>query len=73
MISIYLRNGDLAEVNAESVETRSWDMADGSQLNCLVCLDNDGTVAGQFLMDQIAGWMFSLDDDIFDFGDDDDE
>ena len=73
MISIFLRNGDLAEVNAESVETRSWDMADGSQLNSLVCLDSDGNIAGQFLMDQIAGWMFSLDDDIFNFDDDDDE
>jgi hypothetical protein len=38
-----------------------------------VCLGSDGTVAGQFLMDQIAGWMFSLDDDIFNFDDDDDE
>jgi hypothetical protein len=71
MISVFLRNGDLAEVNAESVETRSWDMPDGSQLNSLICLDGDGTVAGQFLVDQIAGWTFSLDDDIFDFDDDD--
>jgi hypothetical protein len=70
MISIFLRNGDLAEVNAESVETRSWDMADGSRLNSLVCLDSEGTVAGQFLMDQIAGWMFLVDDDLFDFDDD---
>ena len=72
MISIFLRNGDLAEVTAESVETRSWDMADGSQVNSLVCLDGDGSLVGQFLMDQIAGWMFSLDDDIFDFDEDDD-
>jgi hypothetical protein len=72
MISIFLRNGDLAEVNAESVETRGWDMADGTRLNSLVCLDSQGTVAGQFLMDQIVGWMFTVDDDIFDFDDDDD-
>ena len=71
MISVFLRNGDLAEVNAESVETRSWDLSDGSRLNSLACLDGEGTVVGQFLIDQIVGWMFSVDDDIFDFDDDD--
>ena len=72
MISVYLRNGDLAEVNAESVETRSWELADGSQANCVVCLDGDGTVVGQFFTDQIAGWMYSVEDDIFNFDEEDD-
>ncbi len=72
MISIFLRNGDLAEVDAQSVETRRWDLADGSTLNSLACLDGDGSVVGQFLIDQVSGWMFSVDDDIFDFDEEDD-
>jgi hypothetical protein len=72
MISVFLRNGDLAEVNAESVETRSWELADGGRLNSLACLDGDGTVVGEFLIEQIVGWMFSVDDDIFNFDEEDD-
>ena len=73
MISVYLRNGDLAEVDAESIEMRSWALADGSQLNSVVCLDGAGSVVGQFMMDQIAGWAFSEEDDIFNFDPDDDD
>jgi hypothetical protein len=73
MISVYLRNGDLAEVNADTIETRSWDLPDGSQANSVVCLDGSGEIVGQFFMDQIVGWMFSEEDDIFNFEDEEDD
>ncbi|MFN0070322.1 MAG: hypothetical protein ACKVVP_02385 [Chloroflexota bacterium] len=72
MISIYLRGGDFAEVDAEKVECRLWDFADGTQASSLVCLDSEDVVVGQFLVDQIAGWVYS-EDEVYDLDDDDDE
>lgn len=73
MITVYLRTGELAEVNAESIENRGWDLADGSTVNSLVCLDSEGDVVGQFLLDQVSGWAFTEEDDIFAFDEDEEE
>ena len=63
MISIYLRNGEVAEVFAEAVETRLWDFADGSNNSSLVCLDESGDVVAQFLTGELSGWTFTPDEE----------
>jgi len=72
MITVYLRNGDLAEVTAQSVETRLWDLGDGSSAASLVCLDEEGDVTGQFFLDAVSGWALSL-EEIFDFEDEEED
>jgi len=70
MITIYLRNGDLAELDAETVETKLWDLGDGSSATSLVCIDGDGDVVGQFFLDAVSGWGVSV-EETFDFEDED--
>lgn len=72
MITVYLRSGDLAELSAQSVETRAWDLGNGTVTQSLVCLDEEGNVVGQFFLDAISGWAVSL-EEVFDFEDEEDE
>jgi hypothetical protein len=63
MITMYLRSGEVAEVFAETVEPRLWELADGSSTSSLVCLDEAGDVVAQFVTAELCGWAYSPDEE----------